>query len=342
MNNLLAVSAFATVSILLIGIGVIPGISAEDTAIDVATAPLQTQSMAATTSADDDFLDRIPKWVKSNAGWWANDLIDDDTFVSGIQFLIEEELILVSSLYSDETLDAENKTIPKWIKSNADWWSQGIISDDDFLKGVEFLVESGIIHVDVSMLEPQLLDIGGIDLSQASPVLGDEDADITIVEFGDYQCPNCKKWFLNTKPDIVENYIETGIANLYFVDLAFLGDDSLPASAATYCAEEQGLYWEYHSHLYSNQRRIDSGWANLSSLHTYAEVLGLDKDVFSSCMESGKYDESVVFNLEEGINNGVKGTPSFIVVGPNGEKKFIEGPQPFVVFESVIESMIKS
>ena len=135
---------------------------------------------------------------------------------------------------------------------------------------------------------------------------------------------------------------ETGIANLYFVDLAFLGDDSLPASAATYCAEKRGLYWEYHSHLYSNQRRIDSGWANLSSLHTYAEVLGLDKDAFASCMESGKHDESVVFNLEEGINNGVKGTPSFIVVGPDGQKEFIEGPQPFVVFESVIESMIKS
>ena len=326
MNNVLALSVFANVSIALIGIsGTAPGIFAETATDDV-----------------DDSLDRVPKWIKSNADWWANDLIDDDTFVSGIEFLIEEELILVSS-FSDASSDAKNKTIPKWIKSNADWWSQGLISDDDFLKGVEFLVETGLISVHVSMPEPQLLDVvGGIDLSQASPVLGSSDAGVTIVEFGDYQCPNCKKWFLNTKPDIVENYVETGMANLYFVDLPFLGDDSLPASAATYCADDQGLYWEFHSHLYSNQRRIDSGWANFSSLHTYAEILGLDRDVFSGCMESGKYKESVVFNMEQGINNGVKGTPSFIVVGPDGQKEFIEGPQPFAVFESVIESMMES
>ncbi|WP_316506160.1 DsbA family protein [Nitrosopumilus sp.] len=74
--------------------------------------------------------------------------------------------------------------------------------------------------------------------------------------------PNCKKWFENTKPDIVTNYLDTGKASLYFMDLPFLGDDSLLASSATYCAGEQGLYWEYHSHLYSNQRGIDSGWAN--------------------------------------------------------------------------------
>ena len=339
MNNPLTVFIFAIVSMMLVGISGVPDISAENATDDVEADPLQTQSVNA---ADGDSLDRIPKWVKNNAQWWANDLIDDDTFVSGIQFLIEEKFILVSSLPSDVASYSENKTIPTWIKSNADWWSQGIISDDDFLKGVEFLVETGIISVSVSVSEPQLLEKGGVDLSQASPVFGDVDADVTIMEFGDYQCPNCKKWFLNTKPDIVENFIETGMVNLYFVDLAFLGDDSLPASAATYCAEEQGLYWEYHSHLYSNQRRIDSGWAGLSSLHTYAEVLGLDKDAFSNCMESGKYNESVVFNLEEGINNGVKATPSFIVVGPDGEKEFIEGPQPFPVFKSVIESMIES
>ena len=207
MNNLLTVSAFTTVLIMLIGISAVTGISAE-------TIPTQTSnntSDVSLESADNDSHDKIPKWVKSNAEWWANDLIDDDSFVSGIQFLIEEKLILVSSSSSsDATSAAENKTIPKWIKSNAHWWSQGIISDDDFLKGVEFLVETGTIHVPVlvSMFEPQLLlDVGGVDLSQASPVLGDTDAGVTIVEFGDYQCPNCKKWFLNTKPDIVENYI---------------------------------------------------------------------------------------------------------------------------------------
>ena len=179
----------------------------------------------------------------------------------GIQYLIQEGIISVSSSASS---DSKNEGIPSWIKNNADWWSQGAISDNDFLKGIEYLVENGIISVSSGN---ETLQIGGVDLSHASPVFGETDAPVTIIEFGDYQCPNCQKWFLNTKPDIVTNYIDTGKANLYFVDLAFLGDDSLTASAATYCAEEQGLYWEYHSYLYSNQRGIDGGWADVASLH---------------------------------------------------------------------------
>ena len=86
----------------------------------------------------------IPDWIKTNAGWWANDEIDDNTFVSGIQYLIKEEIITVSSSSSSENTTSE---IPQWIKNNADWWSQEMISDDDFLKGIEFLVENGIVTV---------------------------------------------------------------------------------------------------------------------------------------------------------------------------------------------------
>jgi len=280
---------------------------------------------------------KIPAWVKSNAEWWAKGSIDDDTFVSGIQFLIREEIISVSS----QSTKSGNDEIPGWIKNNADWWAKGLISDDDFLKGIEYLVENGIISVAADETSESKLNIGGVDLSQASPMFGSSDADVTIIEFGDYQCPNCKKWFLNTKPDILTNYIDTGKANLYFVDLAFLGDDSLPAAAATYCADEQGLYWEYHSYLYSHQRGIDSGWADHSSLKDYAKILGLDEDSFADCMDSGKYNEAVLQNLEIGIKNGIKGTPSFVVVGPNGQE-FISGPQPYPVFQSVIDSVLES
>ena len=278
----------------------------------------------------------IPTWVKGNAGWWANDQIDDATFVSGIQYLIQEGIISVSSSSSG---DSKNEGIPNWIKNNAGWWSEGAISDNDFLKGIEYLVENGIISVSSSS-DNETLEIGGVDLSQASPVFGEVDAPVTIIEFGDYQCPNCQKWFLNTKPDIVTNYIDTGKANLYFVDLAFLGDDSLTASAATYCAEEQSLYWEYHSYLYSNQRGIDGGWADVASLLDYAEVIGMDVSEFSTCVDSGKYNESIVFNLEESINNGVQGTPSFILVSADGDTEMISGPQPYPVFEEAIESLL--
>ncbi|MGI9565576.1 MAG: hypothetical protein ACR2LL_01005 [Nitrosopumilus sp.] len=87
----------------------------------------------------------IPEWIKTNAGWWANDEIDDNTFVSGIQYLIKEKIISVSS--SSSSNENTTQEIPDWIKNNAEWWSQEMISDDDFLKGIEFLVKNGIIVV---------------------------------------------------------------------------------------------------------------------------------------------------------------------------------------------------
>ena len=86
----------------------------------------------------------IPEWIKSNAGWWAGGSIDDQTFVGGIQFLIERNVIEVNSVKQRTDASAE---IPQWIKSNADWWSKGLISDADFLKGIQYLVENSIISV---------------------------------------------------------------------------------------------------------------------------------------------------------------------------------------------------
>jgi len=87
---------------------------------------------------------QIPDWIRNNAAWWADNQIDDDTFVSGIQYLIKEGIISVSSTSSSSNTTNE---IPQWIKNNADWWSQELISDDEFLKGIEFLVENGIIVI---------------------------------------------------------------------------------------------------------------------------------------------------------------------------------------------------
>ena len=182
--------------------------------------------------------------------------------------------------------------------------------------------------------------VGDVNTSFGSPLLGSPSASVTIIEFGDYQCPNCKKWFLNTKPDIVTNYIETGRANLIFVDIAILGKDSVPAARATYCAEEQGRYWEYHGFLYSNQMGIDNGWANTDSLKGYASNLGLNMDLFVSCIDSEKYEKRVQFNTEESIKNNVTGTPTFIIVGPQGQQERILGPQPFAVFEKTIDALL--
>lgn len=188
-------------------------------------------------------------------------------------------------------------------------------------------------------MEEEPFTIGGIDLSMAAPVEGQVDAPVTIIEFGDYQCPKCQDWFQNEKSSINSKYIVKGIAKLYFVDFAWLGDDSVLAAQATYCANDQGKFQEYHSTLYNNQGGIQDGWANPEALQQFAVDLGLDSEKFNECLDSGIYADRVSYNTEVGTSHDVQATPYFFIVGPNGEIKKIVGPQPSIVFEAALNSL---
>jgi protein-disulfide isomerase len=177
---------------------------------------------------------------------------------------------------------------------------------------------------------------GSIDLSMASPSLGSANAPVTIVEFGDYQCPKCDAWFKNEETTIKANYIDTNKAKLYFLDFPFLGADSPMAAQAAYCAGDQGKYWEYHDYLYSHQGEIQSGWASTSNLKSYATTLGLDTTKFNSCLDSGKYNERVSHNKDIGTSKGVQGTPTFFI-GSSGSMQEIVGPQPASEFAMSID-----
>ena len=181
---------------------------------------------------------------------------------------------------------------------------------------------------------------GTISTAMGSPILGEPSAPITIVEFGDYQCHQCYNWFHNTKPAIFQEYIETGKVNLVFVDLAFLGRDSPKAAQATYCAEDQEMYWEYHDTLYTSQEpKIDSGWVNTERLKAFAFNMGLDMELFDSCLDSGKYSKRVQYNIQQARDHGVRGTPGFFIVGPDGQEQ-LGGAQPFSVFKQILDTMI--
>ena len=181
---------------------------------------------------------------------------------------------------------------------------------------------------------------GTISTAMGSPILGDPLAPVTIVEFGDYQCHQCYNWFHNTKPAIMKDYIESGKANLVFVDLAFLGSDSPKAAQASYCAEDQGMYWEYHDLLYNSQEpKIDGGWANSERLKAFAFNLGLDMELFESCLDSAKYSKRVQYNIQQARDHGVRGTPGFFIVGPDGQQQ-IAGAQPFSVFKQILDPMV--
>ena len=180
-----------------------------------------------------------------------------------------------------------------------------------------------------------------LNLENGSPALGSESAPVTIVEFGDYQCEACYHWFHNTRDTLIDNYIETGKAKLVFVDLPFLGRDSPKAAQASYCAEDQGKYWEYHTVLYTFQDGPpDSGWADRDRLNSFAFSLDMNMDEFNDCMDSSKYKIRVKANYNEAVKNGVQSTPTFIIISSDGTTKKFAGAQPYSVFAATIESML--
>ena len=105
--------------------------------------------------------DVIPSWIKNNAGWWADDKIDDFTFAQGIGFLIKNKIIQINDLPTTPDggiIIEQNITIPSWIKNNAGWWASNNISNSDFLYGIKYLVETDIIEFQSDNLEQYILD----------------------------------------------------------------------------------------------------------------------------------------------------------------------------------------
>jgi protein-disulfide isomerase len=172
-----------------------------------------------------------------------------------------------------------------------------------------------------------------IDLSRAAEPIGSKNAPITIVEFGDYQCSHCHRWYIDNKPAL-QGYIDNGKVNFYFLDFPIFGIDSYNAAEATYCAADQGKYWEYHDILFKNQKIPNDGWASKANLIQFAYQLGLDTVKFKECLDNNTYKDRVEFNKSIGEKNGVNATPAFLII-KNSDKSVtkIRGNQPVEEFK---------
>jgi len=171
--------------------------------------------------------------------------------------------------------------------------------------------------------------------------LGSETATVTIVEVGDYQCEMCKLWFEKTRPQIIENYVDTGKVNLIFIDMPFLGNDSIHAAAATYCADDQDEYWDYHVKLYELQQHVDDGWANIDRLHAIAFSLDMNMAEFDKCMKSDEPYDRVDFHKQKAKTDfAANSTPTFVIVNASGDSQKIVGAHPYSTFEKILNSML--
>jgi len=176
------------------------------------------------------------------------------------------------------------------------------------------------------------------------PVKGNPDAPITIVEFSDFQCPFCAKFHSTTLPQLEANYIDPGKVKFVYRDFPIqsIHPNAVPAALASECADEQGMFWEYHDLVFENQKKWQSlsGSVMIDTFEQYALELGLNTSDFNTCLESGKYVDEVTKDLQDGVSYGVTGTPGFFI--GNDELGYVKivGAQPYPVFERLIEDQI--
>ncbi len=180
------------------------------------------------------------------------------------------------------------------------------------------------------------------------PVLGDNNAPVTIVEFSDYECPFCKRHFDQTLPQLVKDYIDTGKAKLVFRDLPLSFHDPMATTEAiaANCAREQGgdeAYFKFHHEIFKRTTSNGNG-LDRTKIDKIALDNGLSETNFKTCLDSDKYKDEVAKDLADAGAAGATGTPSF-VIGASSDSGEIEGQllvgaQPFAAFKTIIDEKL--
>lgn len=189
-----------------------------------------------------------------------------------------------------------------------------------------------------------LLSLGGGSGANASypdgytpPALGDPSAPVELVMWEDFQCPFCRRFSLDTLPELRSRYVETGKLRLVWRNFQRYGKESTDAGVAAYCAGEQDKFWEYHDTLFEHQRGIEVGSFTEANLLQFADGLGLDQTKFTACRTASgdKYRQILAADFSAGRNDGVTGTPAFFINGT-----LVVGAQPTETFAAYIENAL--
>jgi protein-disulfide isomerase len=171
------------------------------------------------------------------------------------------------------------------------------------------------------------------------PVLGNNNAKVKIIEFSDFECPFCEKFYTDTYLLLKKDYIDTGKVAFYFRHFPLdFHPSAKPTAMASECANEQDQFWAFHDLIFKNQTKIagKSGDDLNTVLNGFASELGLNASQFSSCLASEKYKQNVETDQSEGATAGVNGTPTIFI---NGQA--IIGAQPYATFKTIIDQQLK-
>lgn len=200
------------------------------------------------------------------------------------------------------------------------------------------IIFASLLVFNTSETQTNALILNKENLLKGTTILGDPNAEITIIEFGDYQCTFCYKFHKETMNKIYEKYVIEGNVNFVFRDFPLNGEPSIRASEASYCAQEQGEFWKYHNTLYNNWGGENTGWITEDSLLMFAKDSGLKLQEFDSCMKNSKFQQKVLDNEQFAKEININATPSFLIFSGNEVYRII-GSQPFEKFERVFEEL---
>jgi len=168
--------------------------------------------------------------------------------------------------------------------------------------------------------------------------MGDPAAPITIVELTDYECPFCKRYVAETRPALVERFVETGVVRLVVRDLPLseLHPSALPAAIAAHCAATQGQFWPMYERLFATH---DLLWGGMRAgerelFRDFAAELGLELAAFDACLVDPASEQTVRAEAAAIQGLGISVTPTFFI---NGQQ--LRGAQPIGVFERLIAAL---
>lgn len=180
---------------------------------------------------------------------------------------------------------------------------------------------------------------------EGAPTLGSKSAPITIIEYSDYQCPFCRKFWQDTLPNIKKDYIDAGKVKFVYKDFPLgFHPGAIPYAEASRCVKEKGgdeTYWKMHDKIFEEQNKLDGGsvsstieYVGDETLKKWAKDLGYD---IGKCLDEGKYKSAVQKDLAEGSSAGVQGTPGFFING-----RALSGAQPYSVFKQAIDAELSA
>jgi protein-disulfide isomerase len=207
--------------------------------------------------------------------------------------------------------------------------------------GLEAVVPTAPSQQAPSPSPPQKIQSVSLD---GAITLGKQDAPVTMVEFGDFQCPFCKRHFDDSFNQIKQEYVNPGQVKYVYMNFPLdKHPNAKPAANAAECANEQGKFWEYHDALFSNQTEWENQDATnaTATFKQYAAGMGLNADQFNSCLDSNKFQNEIDKEIQQGSSYGVSGTPTFYIGNEKAGYTAVEGAKPYASLKQTIDRLLQ-